>query len=294
MSTEKTPFPRRTPSLVLAALAAVAALLSACGGSGSGAGSAPTPARAQVAPPAAIRSAGQIDFCSDMTFPPQEFMQGTTPVGADIEIGDAIAGELGVKAQWTQVGFDGIVAALLGRKCDAILSSMADTPDRRKQLAFVDYERVGQAILVQRGNPKHINGLADLAGKTVAVQTGTSDATTLDQFNAQHAGGPKIALQLFAKDTDAAAALRTGRVDAYFSDAPPVAFYVKQSPSTFQIAGGQINAVPWGIGVRKDDAALQTALRAAVARLHDDGAIGAALRKWELAAVATPMDGRAP
>ncbi|HEY1479595.1 MAG TPA: transporter substrate-binding domain-containing protein, partial [Gaiellales bacterium] len=121
----------------------MAVAASAFGATGAGASS-----KASVTPPASIASAKQLLFCSDITYPPEEFYQGTTPVGSDIEIGDAIAAQMGVKASFQNTGFDGIIPALLSKKCDAVISGMNDTPARRKQVDFTDYLSVGQSFMV--------------------------------------------------------------------------------------------------------------------------------------------------
>ena len=66
------------------------------------------PAATQAAP-----AAGTLLFCSDITYPPEEFYQGTKPVGSDIDIGTAVAKRIGMKADFQNTGFDGIIAALL-------------------------------------------------------------------------------------------------------------------------------------------------------------------------------------
>jgi ABC-type amino acid transport substrate-binding protein len=90
-------------------------------------------ATAAIALPPNIASAGKIVFCSDLGYPPMESLQRARPVGADIDIGSAIGKSMRVKAQFKNVGFDGIIAALLAKKCDALLSGMTDTAQRRKQ-----------------------------------------------------------------------------------------------------------------------------------------------------------------
>ena len=72
---------------------------------------------------------------------------------------------MGVKAEFRNTTFDGIIAALNAKKCDAIISGMNDTAERRKAVDFVDYLKVGQSLLVPKGNPKHISGLAGLSGQ---------------------------------------------------------------------------------------------------------------------------------
>jgi polar amino acid transport system substrate-binding protein len=82
----------------------------------AGAASART-AAARVKPPHEIKSAGKLVYCSDITYPPEEFYgKGTThPEGSDIDIGTGVARLMGVKAQFDNTGFDGIIPALLSK-----------------------------------------------------------------------------------------------------------------------------------------------------------------------------------
>jgi polar amino acid transport system substrate-binding protein len=231
--------------------------------------------------------AGPLTFCSDITYPPEEFYQGTKPAGSDIEIGTEIAKRVGRGATFTNTGFDGIIAALLAKKCDAVISGMNDTPARRKQVAFVDYIRVGQSLMVQKGNPKHVSSLASLAGKTVSVEVGTTNKDFLDAQSKKlkAAGKQAIKVQAFPKDTDAAAALKTGRVDAYFGDAPVVAYYIQKDKS-FAFAGTPINPIPVGIAVRKNDATTRSGIQKAVTAMYADGTMKKILARWQMSATA--------
>jgi polar amino acid transport system substrate-binding protein len=260
-----------------AALVALALGVSAFGATAA------TAASAKVTPPSSIKSANQLLFCSDITYPPEEFYKGTTPVGSDIEIGDALAAQMGVKASFQNTGFDGIIPALEGKKCDAIISGMNDTPARRKQVDFTDYLSVGQSFMVKKGNPDHITNIASLAGKTVSVEVGTTNA---DYLNAQskklQAGGKKgITVKTFPKDTDAANALATDKVDSYFGDAPVVAYYIGKSPSVFAFGGKAVNPIPVGIATRKGDA-LTAAMKKAVANIYANGTMTKILAKWKM------------
>jgi len=185
---------------------AVAAVLLAAGLLGTAVAVA---ARSAVTPPPAIKSAGQIVYCSDITYPPEESYQGTKPVGSDIDFGTAIAKQMGVKAVFKNTVFDSIIAALKAKKCDAIISGMNDTPDRRKQVDFVDYLKVGQSVMVKKGNPEHITTLASLSGKKVSVESGTTnrDFLAAESTKLTKAGKKAINIVTFPKDTDAAAAL---------------------------------------------------------------------------------------
>jgi polar amino acid transport system substrate-binding protein len=259
---------RRSLGIAVAALAAVTLVTSAT--------AAPT-----------RHAARTLTFCSDITYPPEEFYQGTKPAGSDIDIGNEVAKRMGRTARFANTGFDGIIAALLAKKCEAIISGMNDTPARRKQVSFIDYLSVGQSLMVKKGNPSHIGGLSSLSGKRVSVEVGTTNKDFLDQqskrLKAQ--GKPSIKVQAFPHDTDAAAALKTGKVDAYFGDSPVVAYYIERD-SSFAFAGQPINPIPVGIAVRKDDTATRSGIQKAITAMYADGTIKRILAKWHMSAFA--------
>jgi polar amino acid transport system substrate-binding protein len=235
----------------------------------------------------ASAQAGTLTFCTDATYPPEEFFQGSKIVGSDIDIGTEIAKRVGMKASFRNTGFDAIIAALLAKKCNAIISGMNDTPERRKQVAFVDYIRVGQSIMVKAGNPKHIVGVASLSGKKVSVEVGTTNKDFLDAQSKvlKKAGKSGISVVTFPKDTDAAAALKTGKVDAYFGDSPVVAYYIGQDSKSFAFGGQPVNPIPVGIAIRKGDALIPK-VRGAVAKMYADGTMKRILAKWKMSATA--------
>ena len=283
----------KSTALAGAIVLLIALLAAGCGGSSKSSSATTTQTTAagggaSITAPAAIKSAGSLAYCSDITYPPEEFYQGTKPVGSDIEIGAEIARRMGVKAQFDNTGFDGIIPALLGKKCDLIISGMNDTPERRKQVAFVDYIKVGQSFMVKKGNPESITGIASLAGKSASVEVGTTNKDYLDQQSKKlKAQGKKgIDVVTFPKDTDAANALKTGKVDAYFGDAPVVAYYIEKDPSSFTFGGSPINPIPVGIAIRKSDTDLQAAVKQAVDAMYADGSMAKILKKWQLSAAA--------
>jgi polar amino acid transport system substrate-binding protein len=265
----------RSKSTLAAGVAAIAALVFAA------------LAAAAVTPPANIKSAGKIVYCSDITYPPEESYQGTTAVGSDIDIGTAIAAQMGVKADFKNTTFDSIIAALKAKKCDAIISGMNDTAERRKQVDFTDYLSVGQSLMVKKGNPSHVTSLASLAGKSVSVESGTTNRDFLAAQSAKlvKAGKKAINIKTFPKDTDAASALKAGRVDAYFGDAPVAVFYASKDKS-FQVAGSPIAPIPIGIATRKGDP-LTAATKKAVDALYANGTIEKIVAKWGMSHAVT-------
>jgi len=237
---------------------------------------------AQAAP-----AAKTLVFCSDTTYPPMESLQGGKAVGADVDIAGAVAKVLGATAQIKSTGFDVIIPSLLGKKCDAIISAMTDTPARAKQVDFTDYVTVGAFLMVKKGNPSQVSTLASLSGKSVAVEAATTEKAGLDAENAalKKAGKPQITIKIYPADTSAAAALLAGKVDAYFADATPVLFYIKKTGGKFETAGKQVESAPEGIATRKGDP-LGPQIKTAIAKLYANGTMKTILAKWGLSAFA--------
>jgi polar amino acid transport system substrate-binding protein len=286
-------FGRKRALTAIPAAAAVALLAAGCGSSSKSSStttsSTTTSASkgAKIAAPASVSKAGKLIFCSDITYPPEESYAGTKPVGSDIDIGTDIAKRMGVTARFDNTGFDGIIAALKSKKCDLIISGMNVTPERSKQIDFVTYIKVGQSFMVKKGNPEHITKISDLAGKSASVEVGTTNKDYLDaQSKKLKAQGKKgIDVTTFPKDTDAASALKTGKVDAYFGDSPVVAYYISKGKNSFTFGGQPINPIPVGIGVRKNDE-LKQAVRRAVTAMYADGTMKKILAKYEMSATA--------
>lgn len=232
-------------------------------------------------------AAKTITFCSDTTYPPMESLQGGKAVGADVDIANAIGKVLGAQIAIKSTAFDVIIPALLQKKCDAIIAAMTDTSERRKQVDFADYVTVGMSLMVKKGNPSHITGLASLSGKSVAVEAATTEKASLDALNKtlSKQGKPKVTIKIYPADTSAAAALLAGRVDAYFADATPVLYYIKQTGGKFQVAGGQIQSAPEGIATRKGDP-LGAQFKSAITKLYANGTMKTILAKWGLSAFA--------
>jgi polar amino acid transport system substrate-binding protein len=195
-----------------------------------------------------IKTAGKLIWCVDVSYPPEESYQadGTTAEGSDIDIAMDIGKRFGVTSEIDNTGFDGIIPALLGNKCNLIISGMNDTPERAKKVDFVDYLKVGQGLLVPAGNPKGIKTLEDLSGKAVAVQLGTTNKDALDVASKAlvAAGKPKIDILTFQKDTDAFQQLNLGRVDAYSGDSPVCAYYASKNTGKFEVGGNPIQPIP--------------------------------------------------
>jgi polar amino acid transport system substrate-binding protein len=284
----------RVPFLCVALVTSVLAL-AACGStsstsstsSSSASKAASTSNAAEKVPAGAVAQAGTIRFCSDISSPPLEFYKnGTQATGSDIDLGDAIAAELGLHAVWVNTAFSGIIPALQAGHCDAVMSQLFDKPARRAVVDFVDYMNSSEAVLVAAGNPKHIAGISGLCGHTVAAETGTTitDYLTAQSKKCTQAGKPSITVRTFLRDADALEQLALGHVDAYGTTLETGAYDISQSGHRFQFAGPAFGQIPTGIATRKDDPALHAAIARAFAAVQSNGTYHQIFAKWGLTA----------
>ena len=264
---------------VIASVVVLAALFaSGCGGDDT---SDATSKDVSLSAPASLVTAGTLTFCSDIGYPPMEFEgKGGVPQGADIEIGQRLAELMDVKALFAPTPFDDVLTALDAKKCDAVISSLTNTEERRAQVDFVDYLRFGQSLMVPTANARDIDGLDDLDGLRVAVQSGTTSEDLLKERAAERDDPPVVSP--FAKDTDATAAVKDGTADAYLGDSPVVAYHIGQEALTYAFAGDPIDPEPIGIAVRRGDEAVHDELAKGIDAMYADGSMEKILERWKL------------
>ena len=235
--------------------------------------------------PKRVADAGTIIYCSDMTSPPIEFLdEKTNPMGSDIDVGNEVAKRFGVKAEWKNIPFKGLVPALLAQQCDAVISQLFDKPERRQTLDLVDYMNSSEAFLVGAGNPKKVHGLEDLSGLKVAVENGTTIQELIEEQNKkfQAAGKKPADVVVFPTDTAALQALQIAQVEVYGTTLESAAYYVDKSPKTFEVAGPPFHQILTAIGLRKNDAGMADGMQKAVDAMKQDGTLLAILKKWHI------------
>jgi polar amino acid transport system substrate-binding protein len=245
-----------------------------------------TPGGSPIAtiPDAQLIFPGKLVICSDLPYPPQEYFDDSgNPIGSDIEIGQEIATRLGLTPQIENSVFDTIIAALVGGKCDIIVSAQNITSDRIKQVNMIPFYQAGQSFVVAKGNPAGIKTQDDLCGKKIAAEAGTTEVDYLKgtgDYKGQglsaactSGGKPAITTKTFGKDTDALLSLQSGQVDAYFADSPVAGFYTVEHPDQFELSGVTLGIALEGISVPKDAAhkELGAAVQQALISMINDG-----------------------
>jgi polar amino acid transport system substrate-binding protein len=283
-----TPHPiTRRRLLPAAALAAALALLAACGPATSAKTSAPASKLHQALHdrlPSAIRASGTIRVGTDASYAPASFFgpNGRQIVGFEPDLGAAMGDVLGVRFEFVNVEFTGMLTTLADHKIDVAISAMTDTADREKKADFVNYFSAGTSILVQRGNPAAVTDLQDLCGHTVAVEEGTVQVDLLQRSQRKCARGP-MTIKQYPTNSDALLQLRTGRAVAVLNDFPPAAYLASEAATKahYQLASTtQYEPGLYGIAVAKGQTQLTDAIRDALTEVMRTGAYARVLTKW--------------
>ncbi|MGZ4275994.1 MAG: ABC transporter substrate-binding protein [Solirubrobacteraceae bacterium] len=281
-------------------LASAAAVLTGCGSSGSSSNTtgtsasiapANTSAAAQV--PAAVKSKGTIVVAADATYPPNESIasDGHTVVGMDADLAKALAGALGLKAKVVNATFDSIIPGLASGKYDLGMSSFTDTKEREKTVDFVTYFTAGTSFYVKTQGGPAISGLADLCGKKVAVEKGTTQAADVAAQSKKcgAAGKPAVNLLVFPDQNGANLAISSNRAQIGMADSPVAEYQVQRSNGQFKVVGKPYGTAPYGIAIPKDNGMAKPVLGGLEA-LMADGRYQATLKKWgvQQGAISTP------
>jgi polar amino acid transport system substrate-binding protein len=277
--------------------------LAACGSSSSSSSAGPavstsaavTAPAGTVTPPPAIASAKQLVICSDEVEPPFAYLSGSTLTGSEVDIMNGAAQLMGVKPVYTQIGFDGLFAALDAGKCDVAIDEVSDTAAREDAIADVDYMAVGQTFMVKSGNPLKLTSFSSLCGHDVGAVLASVDLAYLQVLskNCTSSGKSAITVVGYNDDPTGVEALLTGKVDAFEEDTPILSGLIAQAGGQVELSPqAQVQRIPCGIAVAPKNTGLQQALDKALNLLYANGSMPKIFAKYHQAGVA--LTGAAP
>lgn len=290
----------RRSAATVAALASAALVLSGCGGGSSGGtgsgsstasggtSSAPLPTEsadqalaAQV--PDSIKSDGVITVGTDSSYAPSEFLaaDGSTIEGFDVDLFNLVAQKLGLKAQFQSADFGTIIAGVGSGKFEIGVSSFTINAEREGQVNMVSYYNAGTQWATKKGNPNKIDP-SNACGKRIAVQKDTVQVDDIQKRSKDctSAGKKAITVDQYAHQTDATAAIVSGKDDAGLADSPVMAYAVKQTNGQLELLGDIYDSAPYGYTIAKDQTQFADAVSKAVQAVIDDGNYKKVLEKW--------------
>ncbi|MBB2202621.1 ABC transporter substrate-binding protein/permease [Gluconacetobacter tumulisoli] len=241
-------------------------------------------ARAQQAPSFA---AGGLTVCTNPTLPPMTFVNGTDGsdlAGVDIDVSRRLGAYWHVPVTFVSMDFVGLFPSLEAGRCGMVISGVVRQAAREVKFDAVPYQPTS-LVVVARAGTAHVTSMADLSGKVLAVESGTSYAARIAQENVAlaAAGRPAIEIQQYPTEDQVVQQVLIGRAFAFVSQDVELAFRQTQ-------LNGKVSVIfqpdypeyrNFAIYIRKD-ARDRAALEGAIAALRDGGQMTPILQRWRI------------
>lgn len=215
---------------------------------------------------------GKFTTASSGLYKPFSFEEGGNLTGFDIDIGNAIAEEMGLEPSPVTTPFETIIQGLNTNRFDAIIGSMSKTAEREEQVSFSDpYYYSGGAIFVREGTTD-IQSVEDLTDKKIGVVGQTTYDTVAQEYtdDIQYYSSDVVALQDLTIE---------GRLDAVIT-ADVVGFEAQNEGLEIEMIGDPLWVEQPSIAVRKDDEELLAAINEALDAIIENGTYDEISEKW--------------
>lgn len=212
---------------------------------------------------------------TDAAYAPFEYIdKDGNYAGFDIELILMIADELDMTLELQNIGWDGIIPGLMNGNYDCLISAMTITEERLKQIDFSEpYFVIKQAIVVKENNTI-INGMADLTGKTIAVQNGTTGDLYASEI-------PGVAMKRYDNNPLAVQDLINNNADAAVMDDLVAYDTIKNISGLKVIEVDEAIEETYGIGVKKGNDDLLEKINDAIDTLKSNGQLDELIAKYK-------------
>ncbi|MBX8532891.1 cystine ABC transporter substrate-binding protein [Pseudomonas cichorii] len=223
-----------------------------------------------------IKDSGTLNVGLEGTYPPFSFVDENGKLtGFEVELSEALAKELGVKAKVQPTKWDGILAALESKRLDVVINQVTISDERKKKYDFSQpYTISGLQALTQKKNADTIKTPQDLAGKKVGVGLGTNYEQWIK------ANVPTAIVKTYDDDPTKFQDLRVGRIDAILVDRLAALEIAAKTKDAFGVAGAPFSRQESGIALRKGEPELLDAINKALDKLRADGTLGKLSQKY--------------
>lgn len=189
--------------------------------------------------------------------------------GFDAEMAKIITGGLGLSEEdieWVETASVNREPFLQQNKVDWVDATYAITPERQEVVSYAGpYIKMGQTLLVKKGNPANIQGPQDLAGQEVCVLNASTGQ------KAAKAAAPDANFVAFDVVSKCIQALQNDQVVAVATDESILIGFVAKSPEDFELAGELYASEPLGIGISKGDTEFCEFINEQLSKAAEDG-----------------------
>lgn len=240
--------------------------------------------------PERIAKTKTIKIAVNAIYPPMEYKDPESGklIGFDVDLGSALAKELGVTLEWQEAAFEQLIPSLQTGRVDMILSGLNDRPARRETMDFVDYLNSGVQFYTLASRST-VNQPLDLCGKTVGTSRSTAfpaEIKTWSDTNCVAAGKPAITVEGTSDNAAARAQLKQERFEGGAQGSETVPYAMTLEPGVYKPLGAPFGGAQQGIAFAKADTQLRDAVLTAFKKLIADGTYASIVAKWKLQASA--------
>lgn len=243
-------------------------------------------AQAQALPDR-IKTAGKIVIATQPNYAPIVYKDPATNqmAGFDYELGEAIAKELGVKAEWQDTAFAQMLPSLTTGRVDMVMAGMSDLPARRETVDFVDYMVSGAQFYTVTAFKDSVKSVDDLCGKSVGASRSTNWPKQIGEWsdaNCVAKGKPAITVVGTEGSVDARTQLKTQRLQGGVQGSETMTHFQKLEPNTYIPLGEPFTRSLTGIPFPKtaEGGQLRDAVKGALERLQANGTYDALIAKY--------------
>ena len=237
-------------------------------------------------------SGGVLKICTSGEFPPMEYYENPGDkdlVGFEIDVMDAIAKRWGAKAEYVVGDFKGLLPSLDSKRCDLVASGIMITPARLEKYDGIPYFG-SHVVLVTAASDTEAKVPADVSGKIMAIEAGTTYEKTVADLNAEleAAGKEPIQAQTYPSASGVIEQILVGRATATITQDTTAAYRMLQVPGRLAVPYTYEESENYGIYLRKSEGDRQM-LREAIEALQASGEMKAFLKKWNLPETSTDV-----
>ena len=223
-----------------------------------------------------IQASGVLRVGMDPSFPPFESLEGETLQGIDVDLARRLAADLGLKAEFVYIAYDGLYDALLTKRVDVLISALVVQPERTEDFSYTQpYFDAGQILVLPAANAE-VQSIEDLGGRRLSVELGAEGHVIANTWQNRLAGMDVLPLN---SADEALAAVDDGAADAAIVDSVSGRLYLQNAPA-LTWRRNMVSSELYAIVTRASDRELLRRLDEALFEMKESGEMEALLSRW--------------
>ncbi|CAL9597223.1 hypothetical protein SUDANB58_05360 [Streptomyces sp. enrichment culture] len=216
-----------------------------------------------------------------------------TVIGVETDIAHLVADVLGLEARLTTVSWENVFVGLDSAKYDVGFSNITVTEERKEKYDFATYRKDNLGFEAKKGSGLKVDGPEDVAGRKVAVGSGTNQEKLLVEWSEANrkAGRKPVDIKYYQNDSDTYLALRSGRIDLYLGPHPTAAYHAATTGRTEVVgtcSGGGATLQGLIAATTRKGNGLVGPLAGALDEIIRNGTYARVLERWGLSDEAVP------